>query len=80
MLGAPAQAAFFCPALTLAQRARCAAAIFFRAAWLIVRTGVDAFAPITFAHRALWAAAIFLRADAETVRLVLFALAWAAPV
>ena len=61
-------AAFFCCALVLAQRARCAAAIFFRTAWLIVRTGADPSARLVFAHRALWAAAIFLRAAADIVR------------
>src|ERR1700694_2772009 len=49
----------------LAQRARCAAAIFLRAAWLIVRTGVDA-TRLVFAHRAFSASEIFRRAAAES--------------
>jgi hypothetical protein len=73
------QAAFFCCALTLAQRARCAAAILFRADWLMVRTGAGPAGPFAFAHRALWAAAIFRRAAAETVRLVLSVPGLAAP-
>src|SRR5882724_11715397 len=49
-------AAFFCCALVLAQQARCAAAIFFRTAWLILRTGADPSARLVLAHGALWAA------------------------
>src|SRR6266849_8619751 len=54
-------AAFFCCALVLAQRARCAAAILLRAAWLIMRTGAGALlAPAShpcqqsFADDCLW--------------------------
>jgi hypothetical protein len=61
-------AAFFCCALDLAQRARCAAAILLRAARLIVRTFVGAAARLVFAHRAFWASEIFLRAAADSVR------------
>ena len=68
-------AAFFCCALVLAQRARCAAAILLRAARLIVRTGVDA-TRLVFAHRAFCASEIFRRAAAESVRFGRCALAW----
>jgi hypothetical protein len=64
---------FFCCARTLAHRARCAAAILFRAAWLMVRVGGDAFAPLAFAHRVLCASAILSRASSESFLLVLFA-------
>src|SRR5437763_16142817 len=70
------QAAFFCCALAFAHRARCAAAIFFRAAWLMVRAGGDDFAPLAFAHRSLWAAAILSRSAADSVRFALFAPVW----
>jgi len=58
-----AYAAFFgpCVALTFAHRARCAAAIFFRAARLILRAGLAAWTGFAFAHRARWAAAILAR-------------------
>src|SRR6266849_449608 len=68
-------AAFFCCILVLAQRARCAAAILLRAAWLIVRTGVDA-ARLVFAHRAFCASEIFLRAAADSVRFDLLSFVW----
>jgi hypothetical protein len=64
-------AAFFCCALDLAQRARCAAAILLRAARLIVRTGAST-DRLVFAHRAFCASEIFWRADAESVRFALF--------
>jgi len=51
----------YCCALTFAHRARCAAAIFLRAARLILRTGLDAWDCFAFAHRARWAAAILAR-------------------
>lgn len=54
-------------------------AILFRAAWLMVRTGVGPATPFTFAHRARCAAAIFRRAAAETVRLVLSVPGWLLP-
>ena len=57
-----------CWALTFAHRARCAAAILFRAAWLILRAGLAAWAGFAFAHRARWAAAILARVAAENVR------------
>ena len=69
-------AAFFCCALVLAQRARCAAAILLRAALLSVRKGVGAASRLVFAHRAFWASEIFRRAAAESVRLGLSALLW----
>jgi hypothetical protein len=59
------------PAFTLAHRARCAAAILFRAATDIVRflgivadAGLGAF-PLSFAHRARCAAAIRARPAAD---------------
>jgi len=58
----------------LAHLARCAAAIFRRAAAESVLFGVVFLA---FAQRALWAAAIFARADAESFRVgVLFTYVW----
>src|SRR5271169_1335835 len=53
-------------ALTFAQRARCAAAIFFRAARLILRTGFDALACFIFpcARRCVIRRDILLRAAA----------------
>ena len=54
----------FC-ALAFAQRARCAAAILFRAARLILRTGLETLARLAFAHRARWAAAILALAAAD---------------
>jgi hypothetical protein len=64
-------AAFFCCALVLAQRARCAAAILLRAALLIVRTGAST-DRLVFAHRAFCASEIFRRAAADSVRFDLF--------
>ena len=68
---------FFWAAFTFAHRARCAAAIFFRAAADIVfflgMLTTFCFCPPflrNFAHRALWAAAIFALAAAEMLRLV----------
>ena len=60
-------AIFFC--LTFVHRARCAAAIFLRAAADIVRVGFTAtpFVDALFAHRAFCARLIFLRAAAERV-------------
>jgi hypothetical protein len=68
-------AAFFWCALVLAQRARCAAAILLRAAWLIVRMGVDS-ARLVFAHRAFCSSEIVRRADAESLRFGLFSFVW----
>jgi len=65
--------------LFLAHHARFAAEILRRAAWLKVRTGLDAFAPLSFARRACWAATIFIRAAADTVRPDLVALVWMTP-
>ena len=62
-----------CFAFAFAHLARCAAAILLRAAWLMVRAGGDAFAPLAFAQRALWAAAILSRAAVDSVRFVLLA-------
>lgn len=64
----------FC-ALTLAHRARCAAAILLRAALLMRRAGLDALACFTFAHRARWADAILARVAAEKERRFRVALA-----
>lgn len=61
------QALFFA-AFTFAHRARCAAAIFLRAAAESVRLpriGTTFAFSRTFAQRALWAAAILARADAD---------------
>ena len=68
-------AAFFCCALSFAQRARCATAILLRAALLIVRTGVGS-TRLVLAHRAFCASEIFLRAAAESVRFDLCTLFW----
>src|SRR5579864_7971641 len=71
----PGQAAFLA-AFTFAHRARCAAAIFLRAAADIVRfLGIGTTFPfppsaLTFAHRALWAAAILALPAAEIPRRV----------
>ena len=58
--------AFAC-ALTFAHRARWAAAIRLRAAWLIRRGRLVAVG-LAFAHRARWEAAILARVAAENVR------------
>jgi hypothetical protein len=68
----PNQSLYIFPALTFAHLARCAAAIFLRAAADIVRLGFTVPAlpsEALFAHRAFCARLIFLRADAERVRL-----------
>jgi hypothetical protein len=58
----------FC-ALTFAHRARCAAAILFRATALIRRrAGFAARGGFVFAHLARWAAAILARVAAENLR------------
>lgn len=68
------RAYFDCAALTFAHRARCAAAIFFRAAAERVRLGREPLVlfapdcPRTFAHRAFCAAAILRRAAADKLR------------
>jgi hypothetical protein len=62
---------YFLPAFTFAHLARCAAAIFRRAAADMVRltgTGPAAFAD-RFAHRAFCARLMRLRAEADIVRL-----------
>lgn len=69
--------AYYLPAFTFAHRARCAAAIFFRAEADIVRpffgAGATLFAcplvSFSFAHRAFWAAAIRALPAVEIVRL-----------
>jgi hypothetical protein len=75
--GLVSYADFFWAAFTLAHLARCAAAIFFRAAADIVfflgMLTTFCFCPAflrTFAHRALWAAAILVLPAAEIVRRV----------
>jgi len=65
---------FFCPALTFAHLARCAAAILFLPADDMVRLPrFDAiettFRALTLAHRAFWARLMRLRAEADMVRL-----------
>jgi len=65
---------FFCPALTFAHLARCAAAILFLPAADMVRLpSFDAiettFCALTLAHRAFWARLMRLRAEADMVRL-----------
>ena len=59
---------FFCFALTRAHLARCAAAIFLRAATDMVRLGFGA-RPFAFAHHAFCARLIRLRAEADRMRL-----------
>src|SRR5712691_11684721 len=69
-------AAFFCLAFSFAQRARCVAAIFLRAAADIVRLPgfvvlgrpLAEFSARSFAHRAFCASETFLRAAADKVR------------
>jgi hypothetical protein len=85
-------AAFFCPALIFAQRARIASPIFFRAAADIVCFGFPRAHPVasalpaagfasfrTFAHRAFCACAILLLEAAEITRAGWFAF-WDDPV
>ena len=75
----------YCAARTLAQRARCAAAIFLRATADIIRffgTGTTfafPFFAFTFAHRAFCAAAILARPDADIFLRVLEPLVYVAP-
>ena len=76
---------YFFAAFTLAQRARCAAAILLRAAADIVRFGAAApFRPVpllarTLAQRALCAAPILARAAAESLPLVPVCLPYVLP-
>jgi hypothetical protein len=83
-LSAVGQALFFV-AFTFAHRARCAAAIFLRAAADKVRffgiemtLGLPLFA-FTFAHRAFWAAAILALPAADILPRVPFCLAYVMP-
>ena len=77
--------AFFFAAFTFAHRARCAAAILFRAAvdsvrffGIVMTLGLPLVA-LTLAHRALWAAAILALPDADILPRVLFCFPYVAP-